>query len=98
MQDQIQGDVSDGIGPAADEFRRNFTDRNQLGAALTVVRAGNVVVDLWGGHRDKKRSQPWEQDTAERLLGVHGRGAIHALAHERDLGLQQPPPQRGGPR
>lgn len=47
MTGLIRGDVSDGFGQVADEFRRNFTDRDELGAALTVVREGKVVVDLW---------------------------------------------------
>lgn len=87
MPDQIQGDVSDGFGQVADEFRRNFTDRNELGAALTVVRDGEVVVDLWGGHRDKKRSQRWERDTLVTVWSTtKGMTATAmAVAHSRGL-------------
>ncbi len=87
MPDLIQGDVSDGFGPVADEFRRNFTDRNELGAALTVVREGKVVVDIWGGHRDKKRSQRWERDTLVTVWSTtKGMTATAmAVAHSRGL-------------
>lgn len=43
----VDGDVATGYGPVADEFRRNFTERNELGAAVAVVRDGKPVVDLW---------------------------------------------------
>lgn len=47
----------------ADEFRRNFARRGDVGAALAVFRDGRPVVDLWGGLRDSVRRLPWERDT-----------------------------------
>ncbi|MEM7285077.1 MAG: serine hydrolase [Actinomycetota bacterium] len=63
MAEQVHGDVAAGYGAVADEFRRNFTERRELGAAMAVVRHGELVVDLWGGHRDRKRTTPWERQT-----------------------------------
>lgn len=38
-------------------------DGIEVGAALSVYWRGECVVDLWGGHRDKDRNQPWQQQT-----------------------------------
>ena len=43
MEDLIEGDVASGYGAVADAFRSNFTDRNELGAALAVVRDGSAT-------------------------------------------------------
>ncbi len=36
---------------------------DDVGASVAVVHQGELVVDLWGGHRDAARSEPWEEDT-----------------------------------
>ncbi|MFF0542064.1 serine hydrolase domain-containing protein [Nocardia thailandica] len=59
----IHGDVAAGFGPVADAFRRNFTDHAEIGAAVAVYAGDTPVVDLWAGHRDRARVQPWERDT-----------------------------------
>jgi CubicO group peptidase (beta-lactamase class C family) len=47
-----------------EEFYRNFTDRQEAGAALCVLRRGEVLIDLHAGTRDSSGDQPWTQDTA----------------------------------
>jgi CubicO group peptidase (beta-lactamase class C family) len=59
----IAGDVDEGFGRVADEFRRNFGRRGDVGAAVAVYRDGRPVVDLWGGIRDSRRRLPWQRDT-----------------------------------
>ena len=44
-------------------FTRNFTDHDELGASVAVTRGGELVVDLWGGWKDKARTQPWTRET-----------------------------------
>jgi CubicO group peptidase (beta-lactamase class C family) len=63
MRVRIAGDVDTGFGRVADEFRRNFAARGDVGAALAVYRDGQPVVDLWGGLRDSARGLAWERDT-----------------------------------
>ena len=63
MRARIDGEVDDGFGRVADEFRRNFAARGDVGAALAVYQDGRAVVDLWGGVRDTARALPWERDT-----------------------------------
>ena len=86
MTIEVHGDVDDGYHVVADEFRRNFAERKELGAACAVVRDGKLVVDLWGGYRDNKRTKPWQRDTlvtvwsttkgmsAAAMAGAHSRG------------------------
>jgi CubicO group peptidase (beta-lactamase class C family) len=87
MQDLIHGEVADGYGAVADAFGRNFTDRKELGAAVAVVRDGDVVVDLWGGHRDKKRTKPWERDTLATVFSTTKGMAATAMAVAHSRGL-----------
>ena len=83
----VHGDVAPGFERVADEFRRNFDERGELGAACAVYHRGEKVVDLWGGHRDRRRTRPWEEDT---LVVVYSTSkgmaaATVALAHARGL-------------
>ena len=65
MGAEVHGDVDDGYGAVADEFRRNFAERKELGAACAVVRDGKLVVDVWGGYRDKQRTKLWQRLATE---------------------------------
>ena len=41
----------------------NFADNGDVGASVAVVKDGELVVDLWGGHLDRERTTPWQRDT-----------------------------------
>ncbi len=43
-------------------FAANFAE-GDLGASACVIHRDEMVVDLWGGHRDVAATAPWEQDT-----------------------------------
>lgn len=60
---EICGSVSPGFEAVRDAFAENFTKRHELGGACCVYHNGEKVVDLWGGTRDKKTGEPWEEDT-----------------------------------
>ena len=83
----IHGTVAPGFEAVEDEFRRNFREQDELGAACAVYRGGEKVVDLWGGYRDLERSEPWQEDT---LVLVYSTtkglaGMAVAVAHSRGL-------------
>ncbi|HVH18893.1 MAG TPA: serine hydrolase domain-containing protein [Myxococcota bacterium] len=44
-------------------FAEGFRARDEIGAAVAVVRDGETVVELWAGHADPARSRPWQRDT-----------------------------------
>ena len=46
-----------------DAFLANFTERGEIGAAVTVFINGKTAVDLIGGWRDQARTQQWQPDT-----------------------------------
>ena len=83
----IGGDVAPGFEGVADEFRRNFSKRRELGAACAVFHGGEKVVDLWGGHRDRARTRSWMEDTLVVLYSTSkGMSAVAvAVAHARGL-------------
>ena len=44
-------------------FENNFREHDDLGASVAITLDGEFVVDLWGGHLDEKRTEPWQEDT-----------------------------------
>ena len=44
-------------------FSAGFAAGRDVGAALAVVHGGELVVDLWAGHADRKRTEAWQRDT-----------------------------------
>ncbi len=60
----VHGMVEDGYSAVADEFTRNFADRQDLGAGCTAYVGGRKVVDLWAGVADRRTGRPYEHDSA----------------------------------
>jgi CubicO group peptidase (beta-lactamase class C family) len=44
-------------------FQENFEKFGELGAAVSVWQNGKPLLDLYGGFRDRRREQPWAEDT-----------------------------------
>jgi len=88
-QAPIHGTVAPGFEEVETEFRKNFLERGELGAACAIYHKGEKVVDLWGGYRDRKTGDPWEKDTlvlvfsttkgisALTVAAVHSRGLLN---------------------
>jgi CubicO group peptidase (beta-lactamase class C family) len=81
----IGGTVADGFESVRAAFVENFTRRGEVGGACCVYRAGEKVVDLWGGVRDRTSGDPWREDT---MTVVHSTtkglaAMVMALAHSR---------------
>jgi CubicO group peptidase (beta-lactamase class C family) len=89
----IQGHVSRGFEAMREAFTENFIRRGELGGACCAFVSGEKVVDLWGGVRNKRTGEPWQQDT---MVVVHsatkGLAAMTmAIAHSRGwLDYEQP--------
>ena len=86
-QSTVHGDVDEGYGAVADQFRHNFAERGEVGAACVVYRDGVKVVDLWGGYRDGRDRRPWREDTLVTMFSTtKGVASLAcALAHSRGL-------------
>ncbi|GEM33155.1 serine hydrolase [Nocardia neocaledoniensis NBRC 108232] len=76
----IAGTVATGFERVREEFMRNFTERGEVGAALTVTVAGKTVVDLWGGLADAASRRPWSEDTLVHVWSST-KGATALCAH-----------------
>lgn len=81
----IHGGVASGYDEVELEFRRNFAERGDVGAACAAYHRGELVVDLWGGYRDPRTGAPWKQDTLVGVFSVtKGMAAMAvAVAHSR---------------
>ncbi len=45
------------------QFAENIATDTDLGASFAASVDGEIVVDVWAGHVDPARTQPWQQDT-----------------------------------
>jgi CubicO group peptidase (beta-lactamase class C family) len=59
----IAGTAAPRFAAVKDAFAANFAAGEELGARFTVVEAGEVVVDLWAGHADRKQTRPFDART-----------------------------------
>lgn len=60
---EIHGFCDERFAKVRETFEANFNDRGDVGASVAVSLEGEMVVDLWGGHRDAARTLPWQEDT-----------------------------------
>jgi CubicO group peptidase (beta-lactamase class C family) len=81
----VQGHVSRGFEAVREAFVENFVRRGELGGACCVFHRGEKIVDLWGGIRNKRTGEPWEQNTMVVVhSGTKGLAAMTlAIAHSR---------------
>jgi CubicO group peptidase (beta-lactamase class C family) len=79
----MKGSVEPGFESVKDVFIENFRKGEEVGAACAAYHKGEIVVDLWGGYRDKKSKDPWKEDTMVIVFsttkGISGLAV--ALAH-----------------
>ena len=59
----LQGASDARFEPVCSAFLEGFAQGRDVGAAVAVTLNGELVVDLWAGYRDRKRTLPWEKDT-----------------------------------
>jgi CubicO group peptidase (beta-lactamase class C family) len=59
----LQGRCDERFDGLRTALGQNVDSGAELGASIVVDLDGEIAVDLWGGHRDEARTQPWEQDT-----------------------------------
>ena len=59
----IHGFCDDKFAPVRDELARSIDEGQDLGASFAVTIDGEMVVDIWGGHVDEQKTQPWQSDT-----------------------------------
>ncbi len=60
---EIQGVSDERFAGVAGALSSNLDQGVDVGASVAVVLDGEPVVDIWGGHKDLERTEPWERDT-----------------------------------
>ena len=68
------------FSPVREAFAENFQKRDEIGAAAAVMLEGRVVVNLWAGHADRKKTAPWRQDTLVNVFSTT-KGITAICAH-----------------
>lgn len=74
----IEGAFEPQFAEVAHEFERNFRERDERGASVTVTLGGKTVVDLWGGRQNADK--PWNKDTVTTVFSCT-KGAVAIAAH-----------------
>lgn len=76
----IEGACDPRFEGVREAFARNFAESGDVGASVSVALHGEIVVDLWAGHVDRERTQPWERDTVV-LIYSSTKGVVALAAH-----------------
>ncbi|HEY9558051.1 MAG TPA: serine hydrolase domain-containing protein, partial [Acidimicrobiales bacterium] len=76
----IGGGVEPGFEAVADAFAKNFSEHDEVGAAVSVYRDGHKVVDLWGGVADPQTGAAYTDDTLQLVFSTT-KGATAACAN-----------------
>jgi CubicO group peptidase (beta-lactamase class C family) len=87
----IHGHCDPRFSSVREVFEKNFPP--DVGAAVAVTLHGEPVVDLWGGHKDPERTDPWTEDTIVNVYSTtKGMAAIcaHQLVEQGRLDLDAP--------
>ena len=63
MSLEISGFAPARFAAVKDAFAANFDAAEELGARFTLVEQGEVVLDLWAGWADRKRTIAWDERT-----------------------------------
>ncbi|MEZ5142490.1 MAG: serine hydrolase domain-containing protein [Acidimicrobiales bacterium] len=79
---EIHGHVAPGFEPVRAAFAANFerepdpfnqmlgVDATEVGAAVSVWKAGDKVVDLWAGEADRRTGRPYTEDTLQLVFST----------------------------
>lgn len=69
-REPVGGRIAAGFEGVVDAFEQNFVERGELGASCAVVRDGELVVDLYGGHTTAARTTRWSADTVHLVYSL----------------------------
>ncbi|WP_433759420.1 serine hydrolase domain-containing protein [Nocardia sp. CA-135398] len=64
------GFCADEFAGVRTELANQLATGEELGASICVTVDGEPVVDIWGGHRDLERTEPWTEDTLVNVFSI----------------------------
>ena len=83
---KIGGHAAQGFEAVREAFERNFDEDLELGAAFSVYRDGERLVDLHAGFADRERRRPWRPDTLATVWSTTKGVAAPCCARRADPG------------
>lgn len=89
----ISGKCDPKFQQVAAEFERNFLERGEVGASVSITIEGETVVDLWGGTANIQSQTKWEEDTVSIVWScTKGATALcsHILSSRGELDIDAP--------
>jgi CubicO group peptidase (beta-lactamase class C family) len=63
MTDVVQGHCDARFDKVAGALAEAIESGEEVGASIAIDIDGETVVDMWGGHADAAKTQPWTKDT-----------------------------------
>ncbi|MCD4696919.1 MAG: beta-lactamase family protein [Bacteroidales bacterium] len=81
------GYVAEGFEEVKREFIKNFEKRREIGASFCVYYQGEKVVDLWGGYKNKKTKELWQENTIAKVFSTTKGMSLLVLAKLHSDGL-----------
>jgi len=76
---EIFGETLPGFEGVQEAFANAFQDAPFMGAAVSIMIKGEMVVDLWGGSADHESGKSWSTDTAS-VIFSSTKGLLSILA------------------
>src|SRR5438309_6174503 len=67
---EIEGEFDQRFQGVADALSRSLDGGLDIGASVAVVVDGEPVVDIWGGHKDLAKTDPWGRDTITNVFST----------------------------
>lgn len=67
---ELKGEYDNGFAALIAAFKDNFSNKQEIGAAICVYHRGKKVVDVWAGERDTKSHAPWSENTLTTIFSV----------------------------
>ena len=83
----VHGYADEDFAEVKAEFVKNFTERGEIGAACCIYYNGKKVVDLWGGYKNHKTKELWQENTIVRVYSTTKGMALLVLAKLHSDGL-----------
>ena len=83
----LKGNLDSRFEPVVDAFRDGFDSGRDVGACVAATLGGELVIDLWGGFTDRKKTQLWQQDTLVCMFSVTKAMTAICLLQAVDRGL-----------
>ena len=83
---EVSGFAPARFSQVKDAFAASFAAGEELGARFTLVEAGEVVLDIWAGWADRKRTVAWDERTLAPVFSTTKAVAALMIARLVDAG------------